>query len=432
MISTKNLLFSSLLPLILASLCLTGCAGKHGKLMESAQASYQANDYEAALRDAVMALKHKPDYEVAQNFAPTFFNADVKARQNKIKALESTPDPFKWDGIVAEYKGLIEINTLVSNLPPLRHKKTKQPITFETRDYTNPLGEALDNAAEAHYQEGIRIANSASDSETQKRAAKEFRTVETFRPGYKDVQTRYQQARTAGIKRMAILTFEDKSGKARTYGTLSETITDALISSLLNDSEATEFLTIVAREQLEQVMVEQDFSFTGRFDENTAVSIGELLGVHEMVLGQITAVVYTPPTQKHKTWDRKTTIRQKTGTERYIDKNGKTQTKPKYSRVEVSATVTHYQVESAVSIRGSYKIIDVRTAELKEAKKFTTTHEFKAEWARFTGNEAALDRSDWALIGREEKRGPVRDKMMLETADKLANELAETLKAYVR
>ena len=432
MTSTKNRFFSSMLILIFASLCLTGCAGKHGELMKSAQASYQANNYEDALRDAVMALKHKPDYEVAQNFAPTFFNASVEARQNRIKALESTPDKFKWDQIVAEYKGLIEINTLVRNSPPLTHKKTKQRITFATKDYTSQLGEAAEKAAEAHYQEGIRIATSSDDVETQKRAAKEFRTVEEFVSGYKDVRTRYEQARNAGVKRIAILTFEDKTGRGYSYGALSETITDNIISSVLNDPEATEFLAIVSRNQLEQVMAEQDLSFTERFNAETVASIGKVLGVHEIVVGQLTQIVYTPAQTKRKTWDRQTTIRKKTGTERYIDKNGKTQRRDKYSRVKVSARVTHYQVESSVSIVGSYKILDAQTAVLKKADNFTTKHEFKAEWARFTGDQAALNSTDRELVAREEQHIPVEQEMVLEASNQLASELAANLKAYVR
>ena len=202
MISMKNLLFPSFLTglrIVLLLLCITGCAGKHGKLMESAQASYRVNDYEAALRDAVMALKHKPDYEKAQNFAPTFFKAAVEARQNKIKNLQASSNKFRWDGLVAEYKGLIEINGLVKSLPPLIHKKTKQRITFETADYSTPLRQASESAAEVHYQEGVRIADSGSDVETQKRAAKEFKTAQEFVPGYKDAGIRYDQSRQAGI-----------------------------------------------------------------------------------------------------------------------------------------------------------------------------------------------------------------------------------------
>ena len=432
MISMKNLLFPSLLTVIFAALCLTGCAGKHGKLMESAQASYRANDYEAALRDAVMALKHKPDYDKAQNFAPTFFDAAVEARQRSISTLERTSDKFRWDQIVAEYKGLIEINALVQNLPPLIHKKTKQRITFDTRDYTSQLAEASDNAAEAHYQEGTRIANLASDVETQKRAAKEFKAVEEFVPGYKDVRTRYEQARSAGVKRMAILTFEDKSGKAQAYGALSETITDNIISNVLNDTAATEFLAIISRDRLEQIMAEQNLSFTGRFDAQTVAGIGAVAGVHELVIGQITQIIYTPARPKQSTWDRQATIRKKTGTERYVDNEGNTKTRAKYSNVKISARVMKTQVESSASIIGSYKIIDVNTAELKQADNFTTKHEFNAEWAKFTGNQDALSKSDQALASRPEEDAPVEEEMVLEAANQLASELAETLKAYAR
>ena len=413
-------------------LCLTGCAGKAGKYMDSAQASYSANDYEGALRDTVLALKQKPNYERAQNFVTTFFDAAVEARHNKLRFLERSQDKFRWDQIVAEYKGLIEINRLVKSLPPLVHKKTKERITFNTRAYERELSDASEHAAEAHYQEGISIANEGSDVETQKRAAKEFKKVEEFVRGYKDVVSRYEQARSAGVKKMAILTFEDKSGKARAYGDLSGTITDSIISTVLNDPTAMEFLEIISRDQLEQVMAEQNLGFTGRFDEKTVAGIGEVAGVHELVVGQITQIIYTPPRPKQKNWNRQATVRQKTGTERYVDKNGKTQTRNKYSNVRVSANVVHHQVESSVTIIGSYKILNVETAAFKKADNFNTKHEFKAEWGRFSGNKAALTRSDQVLTAKEEMDPPVEDQMVVDAANKLAGELAEALKAYAR
>ncbi len=432
MISMKNLIFPSFLTLVFALLCVTGCAGKHGKLMESAQASYRVNDYEAALRDAVMALKHKPDYEKAQNFAPTFFKAAVEARQNKIKGFQASSSKFRWDGLVAEYKGLIEINRLVKGLPPLIHKKTKQRITFETADYSTPLRQASENAAEVHYQEGIRIADSGSDVETQKRAAKEFKTVQEFVPGYKDAGIRYDQSRQAGIKRMAILTFEDVGGQAAAYGGLMDTITDNIISNVFNDPEATEFLAIISRDQLEQIMAEQNLGFTGRFDEQTVASIGGVAGVHELVVGRITQIIYNPSTPKRSTWTRQGTIRVKIGTESYVDKNGKVKERSKYGNKKVSAQVTRTQVESSVTIIGSYKIIDVKTGALKKAPNFTVKHEFSAEWARYTGDDAALNRSDRALTALEQQDAPLEQEMVVEAADKLVTKLAEELKAYAR
>ena len=231
---------------------------------------------------------------------------------------------------------------------------------------------------------------------------------------------------------MAILTFENKSGKVPVYGALSETITDNIISNVLNDPVATEFLAIISRDRLEQIMVEQNLSYTGRFDEQTVAGIGGVVGVHELVVGQITQIIYKTPNPKYRAWDRQGTIKVQTGTERYVDENGNTKTRPKYSSQKVSARVTYTQVESSVTIIGSYKILDVKTAEFKKADNFTAKHEFNAEWATFTGDPEALIRSDISLTSRPEEHAPVEQQMELEAANQLASYLAETLLRYVK
>lgn len=428
MVSMKNLFFPSFLIVVFALLWLTGCAGKHGKLMESAQASYRVNDYEAALRDTVMALKHKPDYEKAQNFAPTFFNAAVEVRQRKIKTLESSSNKFRWDGLVAEYKGLIEINGLVKSLPPLIHKKTKQRITFETQDYSVPLRQASEQAAETHYQEGIQIADSAEDAETQKRAAKEFKKVQEFVPAYKDAAIRYEQARSAGVKRMAIFTFEDESNKAHQYGGLLNTITDNIIANVLNNDDAREFLDIISREEVEAIMAEQNFGFSERFDNTTFAGIGQVAGVHELVIGKITRLTYTPARTKNKPFSRKRTLKIPAG--EYVDEKGRTRTR--YTDKKISATFTHHTIESSVTLTGSYQIIDVKTAKVNKFENFTIKHDFSAEWGSSRGDEDALERVDKQLILRGEQEAPLEENMVFDAGEKLSTKLSEKLIAYAR
>ena len=241
-----------------------------------------------------------------------------------------------------------------------------------------------------------------------------------------------EQAKSTDVKRLAIRMF-DKSGRLRHYGVgaLLETITDDIISNVLNDSSATEFFEIISRDQLELVMSEQNLSFTGQFDAQTVAGIGAVVGVHELVIGQITQIIYTSARPKQDTWDRQATIRKKTGTESYVDNEGNIKTRDKYSDVRVSARVTRTQIESSFSIIGSYIIVDVKTAMIKKAHDFTTKHEFSAEWARFTGDEEALTRFDRALTSRPEEHAPVEAEMALETANQLAIYLAETLKTYM-
>jgi len=418
--------------IIAASLSLTGCGGKHSEFMNSAQANYRVKDYNAALRDTVAALQYNPNYEKAQTYVKAFFDTAVRVHQDNINSFERTSDKFKWDQIVVEYEGLIEVNSLVRNLPPLINKNTSQLITFDIKDYTAELNDAIEKAAEVHYQEGIRIAALSDDPDTQKRAAKEFKRVEEFVVDYKDTRTRYEQAKSAGVKRIAILTFKDKSGRRRSYGAISETITDNIISSILNDPEVTEFLTIVSRNHLEQVIAEQDLNFAGLLDKHTVASLGNVLGVHEIVVGQITQIIYIRPETKMTTLKREKTVRKKTGTEKYVDKNGKVKNRMKYSDVTLKAKLLHYELKSSVSIIGSYKILDAQTAELKNAKNFNSEHEFIYEWASFTGDEEALTRGDHVLVSRDREKAPIQEIMVLDAANKLAGELSEELKTHVR
>ena len=228
-----------------------------------------------------------------------------------------------------------------------------------------------------------------------------------------DKEYHCEQTKDTDVKRMAILAFEDKSGKARAYGAFGETITDNIIYNMRDDPASPEFFKIISRDQFEYSMSEQNLSFNGQFDAQTFAGIGAVLGVHELVIGQITQIIYVPARPKQTTWNRQVTISEQN------------------RNVKISARVTRTEIESSVSIIGFYRIVDVKTAVIKKAANFTTKHEFSAEWARFTGDVRALTRSDRALASRPEEHAPVEDEMALEAANQLASELAETFKAYM-
>ena len=90
---------------------LTSCATKHGDLMKSAQVHYQTNDYEAALRDAVAALKLKPDYDKAQDFVVTFLMPRLKSVKTKLKALRQPPISLSMMGLLPNIRGLLRLTT---------------------------------------------------------------------------------------------------------------------------------------------------------------------------------------------------------------------------------------------------------------------------------------------------------------------------------
>jgi len=422
----KSLLLSGI-GLIL--LVIFGCAAftQYGKLEKSARQYYISGSYDMAVFDCARALKINPNYEKAQLLIQDAFKVAVNEHESKLAELKPSKAKFKWDEIVTEYEALIKLNKTIKELPTLRVKKTNEEIKFKTTDYSHNLSEAKTKAAEVHYQEGVQLSEKEG-IDIQKQAAKEFKAAMVFISEYKDASTLYERARTAGIKRMAIIPFEDKSGKGRKYGDLPGMIVDDIVSDVMNDPSAMEFLEIISRDQLELVMQEQALRQTGILDEKSAVELARILGVHEILTGKITQIIYTPSNtvSKNVRQERKVVV----GEEKYKDKKGKTRTRNVYGNVNATATI--YTRTTSAKIAGSYKMIDVKTAKLKKSESFTGNSNFKHEWATFRGDERALDRDVSRLASESEKPEPVEEEMVNGAAKNLARSLSRTLREYAR
>jgi len=400
---------------------------QYGKLEKSSRQNYAIGNYDDAVLGCAASLKLNRDYEKSQILIQDAFKAAVNKHKSQIAALKSSIDKFRWDNVVEEYEGLIKINSAVGELPTIQNKKTKEILKFEIVNFSAELSEAKANAAEAHYQEGLLLSRT-NDLDIQKRAAKEFKASIAYISEYKDAAVLYEKARKAGLKRIAIIPFEDRSGKQGKYGDLSGLIVDDIVSMVLDDPEATEFMEIVTRDQLERVIQEQKFSASVFVDEQSVAEVGKILGVHEILNGQISQITYTPERTVNKTLQAKNRV--VTGQEKYVDKNGKTKTRDVYG--DVYANLTIYTKTSDARITGSYKIIDVTTAKLKKSESVSGEEEFQYEWARFSGDERALDYTQSKLASKQEEFAPVEDVLVTEATKNLSRALGRSLIDYAK
>lgn len=453
---------------------IAGCAGfsQYGKLEESARTYSVRGDYDNAVFQVVTSLKLKPDYDKSQELIVDVFPRAVDAHLEKIKAAKSNGAKFKWDTVVAEYEALNKINQAVKTLPALTNGKTKQLIRFDIQDYTTILVEPTNNAAEDHYQEGKRLfgkegmvnrdqaakefsaANKyvpgykdaitlaadgyyreglllakAEDVDTQKKAAKAFKTAQHYVSGYKDSADLYEKARKAGVKRIAIIPFENKSGKSQ-FGGISEAIVDGTVSDVMGDSSATEFLEIISRDQLEQVMQEQKLGMTGFVNEKTATQLGNILGVKEIVTGKITQIIVSREKITPKRYRLKETVCARE------DAKGKC-----IQNAEVYADVTEYNRTAGATITGSYSVIDVKTAAIKKQVNLEGKYTFSAEWATYSGDETALGKPGFFrdskaqvrdLISKSEQNAPGEEEMVNSARVDLVAKLSRSFKDYAR
>jgi len=309
----RNRIVISLVMAIVLSLTY-GCAifMEYGKLEKNARGNYGRGNYDLAVSDCAAALRLNPDYGKAQALIKDAFRMAVDGHESRIRELNHSSGKFRWDEVVSEYEALIKLHQTVKSLPTLTDKETGEAMEFGVADYTQDLAAARMNAAEAHYQEGLSLSQS-DDADSHKQAAKEFKETCAFCPGYKDAEELYEEERQAGIKRIAIIPFEDKTGKEGKYGSLSDIIVDDVVSDIMRDPDAMEFLEIISRDQLTQVLQEQDLGQSGIVDSQTAADIGKVLGVHEMVTGKISQIIYIPPATVTKNVSREKEVA--TGTE---------------------------------------------------------------------------------------------------------------------
>ncbi|NQV15756.1 hypothetical protein HQ531_09900 [bacterium] len=399
----------------------------YAKLERRAREAYSRADYDTAVYMLAQSLQIKQDYEKSQILMKDAFSMAMQIHRNQIAELEQSNSIFKYDELTRQYQSLLNLNDAIKVMPPIHHTKTHVLLSLPITNYTKELKATKKLAAESHYHAGELLAES-TDLEKQKSAAKEFKRALRFIPDYKDASMRYETTRQAGIKRIAVFPFEDLSGKKKKYGAVEELVLDQMISSVMNDPSATEFMELISRDQLARVLEEQKLGLTGLLDEETTMEVGAILGVHEIITGKITQVIYTPVQTVHREYKQHNKVVIKT--EKYKDKEGKTKTRKVYG--EVDAHVKHFSRSTKAVIKGSYSIVDVRTAKVIESESFEGKANYSAEWVTFRGDERALNRNTKKLARRGESLAPVAEEMVSRASADLANSLSATLKIYAR
>ncbi len=400
---------------------------EYAKLERSARDAYSRAEYDTAVFMLARSLQISQDYDKSQILMADAFLMANRIHNNRIDELEKDTNPFKYDELTREYQGLVNLHEAVKNLPPVRHPKTGVLLELAIVDYTDELSEAKMLAAESHYQEAKTLSSSMELSQ-QKAAAKEFKRALHFVEDYKDAAQLYETTRQAGVKRIAVFPFEDLSGKRKRYGAVEELVVDQMVTSVMRDPSATEFLELISRDQLDRVVAEQKLGLSGMVNEETAMEVGALLGVHEIITGKITQIIYSPVQTVNR--DYKQTSKVVVKTEKYKDKEGKTKTRKIYGDVE--AQVRHYTRTTKAVIKGSYRIVDVRTAKLVKSEAFEGKSNFSTEWVTFRGDERALKYGTSKLARKGETIAPVAEEMVSRAANDLANSLSNSLKIYAR
>ena len=390
--------------LFLVSL-LGGCSPKS---WESAQKEYSKGNIYEAVRLSARTLKEKPNFTEAIVFLSDVLPSTYNDLYQKAKSSEAKND---WDNAVDMYRQITEISDVAKSILPQTNEDTGETVKFETKDVSSELENAINKAAELHYNAGLNF----EDLSKSKDAAKEYTKALEYIPNYKDAKERYEKMRTAAIKRVAVMMFENKSGKEQ-FGAIGENISDLIISYAMSNRKNMEFLEFVTRDRLNELMAEKQLGDLGQLDEKTASDAGVVLGIHSFVFGKVNSIIINTPPETTTDVNQKKTFRNPDTGNKY----------------DVTALVTVTTRKSSAKVKCTYQIIDVTKGTIMKSGTVVGTEEVVIKFGRYRGDENALDNEYLALCSKDEDYPPSEDVLVSRAIDKTAKNLANELAGYFR
>ena len=405
----------------------TGCKSvftPEGRLYSSARKSIQQNQFDRATADLVESLIIDPEYKKAQNLLKESYYKGIDYYDEKIKRNADFQNINHLDTRADSYLSLDRMMQAIKKLPPLIDEETGTPLSFATIDYQNELAEALLMAAEAHYEEGIRLSG-LSGRENAKNASKEFLKSLSYIPGYKDAVQRETEARDNAMQRLVILPFV--IGNNRYFGVdVPGIITGSVESTLLNDSEAMEYTQIVEQEQIDTLIRAQQIGLQSLYNSTSSVEVGNLLNGNLILTGRITQLDWSDPKTLFQTVTRTAEIQ---ATADDLVEHPELQVG---DPLNVTADVTYYRQVSSASIRMSYRLIDIETGQILFSDTISDEVESEAVWATYTGDKRALTSQDNQAINVWKKDAQSSRKLIQQLSDEAGQLIAAELSNFLK
>lgn len=392
----------------------------HGRAFKKAENAQKRGDYYQSVLECVKSIKAKPNFEKPLLLLDNVFPLAIKSYNQKIDRFLKKENK-NWDMIINSYNEIIYMIDSVEQLNLL-----KQEIWFnssEMRDYEMELTDVKSDAAIFYYEKATELMQK-NEQESYKKAAQSFKKTQKYISDFKDSQELYEYCREKAIKRIAIMAFENKSGTDE-FGAIGEEVSDAIIAKMLKDSDLMEYVEIVSRDQIDQIINEQKFSQSGIVEFGQNIDLGKILGVQELITGKVSRVQVSPvdDVKKYENFKKRVTI----DYEYYTDEDGKE--KKRAIKGNVTANAKIFKISRTANMSVSTTILDVESAKILYSNSVNEEFKFEYEWATYTGDKRALSSKVRSLSRKDAETAPSKGAMISELSNKISKKLKRELTA---
>lgn len=357
---------------------------------KSANKAYQKGDYADAIELGVKKLQKDPnDYETKEIVQSSYTYA-VNEGENQIRILSNSSDDNRYEKIYQSYLRLQDLYQTIHAYPvPARIIKTK--------DYSEYVETYRNKIADIHVERAGKWM-AAANKESYKEAYKELAIAVRYKPNDFNLQRKKDTLYNQAVTKVLVLPMQNYGGYQYASSTQVQNFQNEIIRTL-SYSMNNEFVKFYSEWESRNKGIKPDQSLE--------------LNLSRISIGQ--------------PYDNKTS--------REVSK-------------EVVIKETVYKPDSVIKQYGTVKakitsikrslvsegdlMITIRDAQGKAiwSDRFTGEHNWKTEFASYTGDERALSDNDKTILNKNEVTPPTQEEITRELFKQIQNDLSNRLRNY--
>jgi len=364
---------------------------------KTASKLYQKGNYDEAVELAAKKLQKDPDDQKLIDLVRQSYTYAVQDHESQIRSHSEANNELKWEWIYNEYASLQRLHDAIWKVPSVN--RLINPV-----DYSSYLATYAERAGTVR----IDRANAEMDKRSKqgyRNAYREFQSALKFKPGHRDIKTKMEEAYELAVTNVLILPVEHYNGyRHGSFGSYNnnnyalQNLQQELVRNLQYNSgnEFTRFYTewdARSRDLRPDEIVDMrfiDFNRGRSYDHRNTRRVSKDILARE--------IVYRP------------------------DSIVKV-----YEKVYADITTTTRTMRSEGILQ-----VTIRDAEGRWlwSQDFRGDHDWRIEFASYTGDSRALSDYDRQLINYSQQYPPQEDEIMRHILNKIEHDMVWQLRSH--
>lgn len=370
-----------LLILLATIIMLPGC--------KSGLKQLEKGNYYNAVMTSISRLRKNPDSRKAKSTLHQGYPLAKSYHEDLANRAKKSQAQFKWETVFDQYRMLNVLYEEIQRCPACR------PLAKNARSYQTEQDEASLKAAEVRYALGDQSMEIGTIQDA-KQAFFHYRTADSYRPNFRDVRQKMNDARWAATTKVVVEPIPIHSASLQISNEFFQNQINQYISST-GVSDFVRFFTPVE-------------AHTAGLNQPDQVI---MMNFDDFVVGQ------------HFVKERVEKVSRDSVIIGYADK---AREQPIYGTVTAELRCFHKEVVSSGLL--NFQIMDLRSNRLLVHEKFDGTHVWACDWASFNGDERALTNEQIALSKNRELMPPPPQTLFVEFTKPIYDQVVNRIRSF--